>query len=336
MGLIFWSIMTALSGFAMSFVHLLLLRIGVAVGEAAAGPPAQSLISDYFPRHRRATALSIYGLGGSLGAIVGLWLGGILVTEYGWRTAFWALGAPGVAVALVFYWSVREPVRGAMDIAPQQNEQSSFKEVCWHLLSMPSFRYLMLGASFSMFAHFGVNMWDVTFVRRIHGVTAEEAGRALGLVHMLAIPSGLLGAILADKFGKKDIRFYMWLPAASALFGAPFTLAFILSNDFQSAIIFAAVGMAVGSWWMGASLATVQNLAAPHMRALAAAIFTLTYNMVGMGLGPSVVGWITDAFAATHGDEAIRFAFLFSIIPLTLSGLCFLMVAKHLKQDIQE
>ncbi|WP_317932294.1 MFS transporter [Halioxenophilus sp. WMMB6] len=336
LGLLVWSLMTTLSGYAQSFMHLLLLRVGVAVGEAGGGPPAHSLVADYFPQKRRATALSIYGLGGSLGAILGLMVGGYVATHYGWRTAFIALGLPGVLFVLVIFLTVREPQRGATDTVKTQvaANEASFLAVCRYLLKLPSFRFLIIAASLTMFAQFGVNMWDVTFLRRVHGVTAEQAGGALGLIHLFAMFSVLIGAVVSDKLGQRDVRYYMWLPAVGGLLCVPFNLGFIMLDNYRLVIASGAVGLVLGGWWMGAALATVQNLAKPHMRAVAAALFTLTYNIVGMGIGPSAVGWISDLLTPSYGDLAIRYAFLVSIVPLALAALFFYLAAGNLQQDL--
>lgn len=335
LGLFVWSLMTTLSGYAQSFLQLLLLRIGVAVGEAGGGPPAHSLISDYFPQHRRATALSIYGLGGSLGAILGLVIGGFIVANYGWRLAFILLGLPGLLFVLVVRFTVREPTRGATDIEKSSEESLPFSAVCRYLFALKSFRFLVIAASLTMFAQFGVNMWDVTFLRRVHGVSADEAGLALGLIHGVAIVSALAGAIVCDYMGRRDIRYYMWFPAIGGLLGTPFTLGFILVQDYQLAIYLGAAGMAIGAWWMGASLAMVQALAKLRMRAVAAALYTLTYNIIGMGIGPSAVGWISDLLTPRFGDFAIRYAFLVSIFPLLLASVCFYMASLTLKVDLE-
>lgn len=334
LGLFVWSLMTVISGYAQSFVQLLLLRIGVAVGEAGGGPPAHSLISDYFPQHRRATALSIYGLGGSLGAILGLIIGGYIAANHGWRMAFIFLGLPGLIFVLIVRLTVREPQRGASDDVKIKEEKLPFAAVCHYLFSLKSFCFLLVAASMNMFSQFGVNMWDVTFLRRVHGVSPDEAGVALGLIHGLAIISALIGAIVCDKMGQRDVRYYMWLPAIGGLLGAPLTLGFIMVSDYQLAIFLGAAGMAIGAWWMGASLAMVQGLAKPSMRAMAAALYTLTYNIVGMGIGPSAVGWLSDLLTPQYGDFAIRYAFLVSIIPLVLASLFFYLASRSLKDDL--
>src|SRR5579863_2231664 len=185
-----WSIMTAVSGTARNFIQLAAARIGVGIGEAGGSPPAHAMISDYFPPRKRSTALSIYSAGIYIGTLIGFIMGGYLNQRLGWRTAFFAVGAPGIIFSLLFYATVKEPRRGSTDTASAPlsgtaplppADTHTFREVLKLLYSKKTFIYLTIAASLLVFCIYGLLNWAPSFLGRIHGMTPAERGRALGL-----------------------------------------------------------------------------------------------------------------------------------------------------------
>ena len=168
LGTAVWSLMTAASGFAQNFFQMSLARIGVGVGEAALSPPAHSLLADYFPVERRATALGIYSMGIHIGILFGVLAGGWLDEFWGWRRAFVVVGLPGLLVAAVVQFTVREPVRATSGAMPSVREVVSF------LWSLRSFRHLSFATGLVAFAGYAFATWAPTFLRRVHDMSGGE------------------------------------------------------------------------------------------------------------------------------------------------------------------
>jgi len=218
--MVVWSGMTAVSGMASNYVHLMLARIGVGIGEAGCSPPAHSMISDYFPPKKRATALSIYSTGIYIGIIVGYIVGGLIAKAYGWRIAFYAIGIPGVLFALFFYFAVKEPIKGQMDEADLSADNPSLGEVIQTLLKKKTFIFIALAAGFQAFGNYGVGNFLPSFLQRIHGLDIATAGIVLGLSTGIGGGVGtFLGGYLADRFRTRDMRWYLWVPILAGLLG---------------------------------------------------------------------------------------------------------------------
>jgi MFS family permease len=317
-GLAIWSAMTALTGFASSFAQLRLARIGVALGESGGTPPSFALISDYFTPERRATALGIFATGVSFGTLLGNVLGGWIGHELGWRQAFLWLGAPGLALAVIFTLSVREPARSE---APPR---TSIFDVLAVLLGKPVFWWMVGGVSFSAFAGYGFGVWKPTFLIRVHEFSLKGAGFAVGFVNLFTgVTSSLLGGWLADRLGKRDPRWPMRVAALSALLALPFTLAFLFSPDPWIALLVISPLGALGGMWPPPTYAGSQNLVPAHMRAFTTAILLFFLNLVGLGLGPWLIGALSDAFAQDYGAESIRYAIAAGACSYLLGAFCY-------------
>ncbi|HEU4427627.1 MAG TPA: MFS transporter [Myxococcota bacterium] len=317
-GLTIWSAMTALTGFATSFAQLRIARVGVALGESGGTPPSFALISDYFTPERRATALGIFATGVSLGTLLGNVLGGWIGHEFGWRAAFLWLGAPGLALALLFILTVREPQRTA---APPE---TSFFDVVGVLMGKPAFWWMVGGISFSAFAGYGFGVWKPTFLMRVHEFSLKDAGFAVGFVNLFTgILSSLLGGWLADRLGKRNPRWPMRVAALSALLALPFTLAFLFyPNPWIALLVIAPLG-AVGGMWPPPTYAGSQNLVPAHMRALTTAIMLFFLNGVGLGLGPWLIGELSDRLSLEYGAQSIRYALAGGVFAYLLGAFCY-------------
>ncbi len=328
--------MTALSGLANSFAQLALARVGVGVGEASGTPCTHSLVSDYFPPQRRARAFAIIIMGAGAGVAVGNLVGGFAQEHYGWRSAFLILGLPGLALAALIRWTVREPERGMSDGAGVDTRVEPLRVVLGFLARLPSYRHLVLAATIHFLAHLGAGLWIPAFLRRVHEMSGSEIGT--GLVWAMALPSLLgtfLGGWLADRLARRDERWFMWLPAIATLVSLPFWALFLLWPSAQGALRFAAPYYFVSAIWSAPLQVTAQSLAKPRMRALSAAIISFATNLLGMGLGPVAIGAMSDALEPTHGPAAIRYALL------VLAGVNFwafvhnLLGARTLRADLR-
>ncbi len=337
MSLGLWSVMTAFSGMARNFIQLLLARIGVGVGEAGGSPPAHAMISDYFQPEKRATALSIYSTGIYIGILVGFLIGGYLNQHLGWRTAFFALGIPGIIFSLLFYSTVKEPRRGATDSSGVLvNKVHSLGEVLKFLYSTKTFVYLALATGLHVFCIYGLVNWAPSFLSRLHGMKNSEIGVLLGLI--FGIGGGLgtfAGGWLTDYFGKKDKRWYLKIPAyaiiASIFFAAG---ALFLQNTFFS-VVCLGLCASLHSMYLGPSIAVVHSLVPASMRALSSAILFLVLNLIGLGFGPLVVGMISDFLAPSLGAESLRWAMSIIILVSVASTALFFISANKWAEDLE-
>jgi predicted MFS family arabinose efflux permease len=313
-----WSGMTALTGLSRSFAELVLVRIGVGIGEAGGTPPSHALISDYFPPKLRATALGVFSLGVPLGTLVGYSLGGWLGEQYGWRAAFLWMGLPGVALALLVRLTVREPPRGAFDPPrPAASRRPTTGEVLRQLFGLSSFRWIVPGVCVASFSGYGFAIWKPVFLMRVHDFSMTEAGVWIGLLSgATGFLSTLAGGFVADWLARRDAAGSLRLCAFSILAALPFQLAFLLYPNPLVALALFIPGGLVGGMWPPPSYAATQNLVPPHMRALASAILLFFLNLIGLGAGPFAVGWISDALAPRFGAESVRWAL---VIPLALN-----------------
>ena len=335
-GLTVWSVMTAVCGLAQNFVHLAIARIGVGIGEAAGSPPAHSLISDYFPPERRASAMSIYNVGIPVGVMIGYLAGGWIEEFFDWRVAFFVVGAPGVLLALLLRFTVREPPRGMSESGPVDTKTESLREVVVYLASMRSFLLLAIACGFSAFSAYGFGSWVPAFLGRVHGMGSGEIGTWIG------IESGVGGAIgmvatglLADRLGRRDPRWYLWLPALSIVVYLPFSFAFLLLDDKTIALTAYFIPVALSSVYLGPAIALVHRLVKVRMRAVASSIMMFLLNLIGMGLGPQTVGIFSDLLAPEYGVESIRWSLAIVLISKFVSIALFVLAARYVMRDLR-
>lgn len=333
-----WSLMTAISGFAQNFVQLLLARIGVGVGEAGGSPPAHSMISDYFPPERRATALSIYSMGIYFGILLGYIGGGLLDEHFGWRIALMVLGLPGIIYALILLFTVKEPPRGLSDnkVAEEAPEES-FWDVLRLLMSKKTFVFLALACGIHTIGNYGVGNFYAPFLARIHGMSAGEIGTWMGLSAGIGGMAGtFLGGFLGDKLSKVDIRWYLWLAVVAELANfLPFSYS-VFSDDTTIAIAGYFISAFMTAIYLGPCLAVTHNLIDAHKRALASAILFLVLNLIGLGGGPLLIGAASDFLSADYGIESLRYAFCLCYITGLIALVLFYLAAKHYPKEQAE
>jgi predicted MFS family arabinose efflux permease len=323
LALAIWSIMTAMSGLAQNFVHLALARIGVGIGEAGCSPPAHSIISDYYPQNERATALGIYALGIPFGIMFGMFIGGWINEEFGWRRAFFVVGLPGLILALIVRFTLQEPARGMSDNRSVDASAPTFLQTLRFLMRRPSFVHSAFGAALAAFVGYAAISWFPSFLIRSHGMATTEIGLWLGLI--LGIPGGIgifLGGYLADKFGARDPRWYLWTVAVSALIAVPFAIGtYILDNPYWSLAMFS-MPVLLSNFWQATTIAQTQSMVRLRMRGVASAILLFIINIIGLGAGPWAIGLVSDLLAPQYGADSLRWS-------LMIFGLLGIWVAYH-------
>ncbi len=338
LALFVWSGMTALQGLASSFKWLLIARVGVGIGEAGCSPPAHSLIADLFPPARRATALSIYALGIPIGSAIGLVGGGMLREAFDWRTALVIVGLPGLGLALLVRFTLREPTRGWWEGgARAQHAPPSLGEVTRVLRRSRAFVHMAIAGALHAFYGYGAGAFNPAFFERVHGLAPLEIGYWLGAI---AASTGVLGTFLggwlSDRLSGRDARWYAWLPGLGTLIGVPFVGLLYLWPDGRGALALAALPAVLAGLYLGPTFAVTQALVPPRMRAQAAAVLLLILNLIGMGLGPQFVGLLSDLLAPRFGVESIRWALLGTVALGALWATAhYFVAARTLREDLR-
>lgn len=324
-----WSGFTALSGAAQNFAQLVLFRIGVGVGEAGCTPPAHSLIADYVPKEKRASALAFYSMGTPLGGLLGLVMGGLVADAYGWRVAFLVAGAPGILFALLCWFTLKEPRKVmAQHSAAIQATQASFGETLKYLGKKKTFWLIALGAAIKAFIGYGHAPFTASFFLRVHGDEIKGLADNFGLqsIGFLGLALGLMGGTagaisaylggqIADKYAKTDLRGYVVVPAFASLLAVPVYILAVSVPSASVALWILVINGLMGSLWYGPVYAIGQSIVPPHMRATTAAILLFTINLIGLGLGPLAVGILSDLMANSVGlgsAQGVRWALMIS------------------------
>ncbi|HET9448482.1 MAG TPA: MFS transporter, partial [Steroidobacteraceae bacterium] len=315
-----WSVTVALCGMAASFAQLLAIRVLVAVGEAGCVPPAMSLLADYFSRHERPRATAIYGVGAPIAGMLGFFLAGWFNELYGWRMTFMLLGAPGVALAALAWFTLEEPRRGrtrgrvyaagADDIAHAQLHPS-LREVFVTLWAYVTFRHLLLCIAVFFFFGYGIVQWLPAFFIRSYGLSTGEIGTWLAVSMGLG---GVAGTYLAGAFASRHAvhNESLQLKAIAIAIGCAGVLAafvYLTSNPYWAFVLIGFYTLGIQTI-NGPVLAAIQTLVPERMRAVSFALIYLVANLLGMGLGPLTTGVLSDALNSWLGQESLRYALL--------------------------
>ncbi|MDX2235052.1 MAG: MFS transporter [Hyphomonadaceae bacterium] len=348
-----WSGFTALCGLAQNFTQLVLARIGVGIGEAGCTPPAHSLITDYVPKEKRASGLAFYSMGTPLGSLVGMGLGGVVADAWGWRAAFIVCGLPGLLMAVVVALTLIEPraKRVAADVRAAGAKGVTFTQALAVLAKKRTFWLVALAAAVKAFIGYGHAPFTASFFFRNH--TEEIArlaslfglqsagflGLALGIVGGVAGAFGAyVGGQIADKYGGRDLRAYVSVPAIAALATIPIYITAVLLPSALGAMCLLAINAILGTLWYGPVYATAQSIAPAHMRATASAILLFIINLVGLGLGPLLVGALSDVLAIQGGmgkAEGVRWALIISALSGVASAVFFWMARKTIRTEME-
>ncbi|MBW2498529.1 MAG: MFS transporter [Deltaproteobacteria bacterium] len=346
-----WSMFTAATAIVQTYIQLFIARMGVGIGEAGATSPSVSMLSDYLAPESRARGMSVVSIGAVTGMGLGMIAGGWLEEIHGWRAAFVAAGLPGALLAIIFRLTIREPVRGANE-GRIQAENPPFWPSLRFLLNSWTYRFILLANAFSLFAAMGRNLWEPSFLIRSYGLNEFTSGVWYFLTSPVPSAFGVfLGGYLADRLGKRDARWYMWVPALGQTLSIPILVAFLLwpADDvlplpgflaiagleaLPVAFVLSFFGSIVGSFFTAPFMATIQSVSPLRMRAFAAAVSTLISTLIGLTIGPLLVGALSDAITERFAEEALRYSLLVPTVAPIFSALVCVIGARSVGDDL--
>ncbi|HEY2661288.1 MAG TPA: MFS transporter [Caulobacteraceae bacterium] len=334
-----WSGMTALSGLATGFLMLVGFRLGVAFGEAGCVPATHSMISDYYPRSRRASALALWGLSSPAGVMIGFFSGGWLTQALNWRLAFLIVGGLGVALAPLVL-TMREPRRGQSDPAIlAKAEPIPLPVVIATLWRLKSFRWLAVGGALTAYVQLSMQTWDAPFFARVHHMPIRDVAFYLALMFGLGGGAGqMAGGYVADLLGRRDRRWYLWLPGLAGLALIPAAAAQLLAPSAMASVWFGFGPAVLTMVYFAPIVAVAQSLVAAPMRAFTTATLVLVVNLIGLGLGPLFTGAISDLLTSRYGlgADGLRYAMLSALVCAPAAAFAFWRSAKWVMQELPE
>lgn len=332
-----WSAATAACGLAGNYPQLVVARMAVGVGEAGGVPPSYAIISDYFPRARRGTALAIFNLGPPLGSALGVAFGASLAAAFDWRVPFYVIGGIGIMAAIMVWLLVAEPPRGQHDeaaVAPGgRGAAPGFLKTIGQFFADPILRLASLASGAANFITYGIANFATLFLMREKGMALGEVAIWYALVVLLGMGGGIYcSGRLIDRFAGRSKAAFATIPAASMLLALPFFLAFVWAPRWELALLFLAVPMFLNSFFLTATVTFVQGEVRPDQRVMAGALLLLVMNLIGLGLGPTFIGMASDVFRPTQGAHALQAAF-YALAPMyAIAALLFLALARLIRK----
>ncbi|MEG3179054.1 spinster family MFS transporter [Sphingomonas sp. LT1P40] len=331
-----WSGATVACGMAASYGQLVVARMMVGFGEAGGVPPSYAIITDTYPPGKRAAALGIFNLGPAIGAALGVAFGAAIAERFGWRIPFIVVGAIGIVTALIVWLTVREPQKGATDTvqSAQNKEMAPFWPTVRMFLSNPVLMLAALGSGATQFVTYGLGNFAVLFLMREKGMVLSEVAIWYALVLLIGMGGGMvISGRVIDRLVRKSRAGYAIAPAASLAVAMPFYLGFIWAPGWPMALAFLAVVMVFNYFYLSASVALVQEEVRPNQRVLSGALLLLIMNFIGLGLGPTWVGFASDWFKAQGDMHGLQSA-LYTLTPFYLIAIAlFLLLARRLRRE---
>ena len=292
--------------------------------------PSYALISDYFPPRKRARAMAIFSLGVPLGLAAGTLIGAYLASWIDWRAAFLAMGVAGIILAPIMLFVVRDVPRAK----PAAGDAIPLGRVFSIIARKPTFWLMAAAASMSSLAGYGLALWTPSVLDRSFGFDLITTGQFLASIFLIGGTSGvLLGGWLADRLGQADRSWYVRLPMIAWLITAPLFIAGLLSPNPTLAWFLLLIPNALNILWLGPVTTAVQHLVPAPMRATASASFLLINNLIGLGVGPMLIGFLSDQFKARLGTEALRYAAVSVVGFYILAALLMMFAVKRLNRD---
>jgi len=331
-----WSLFTAACGLAQNFWHLFLARMGVGIGEAGGVAPSYALVSDYFPKAKRARALAFFSLGIPIGSALGVFFGGWIASHLDWRSAFLIVGLAGLPAAALVKLGIGEPVRGGHDSADGSASEPAppFPLVAATLARTPSFWLLSFGAASGSILGYGLIFWLPSFFTRSFALELGEVGWFYGSIVLVGGVAGTwLGGWFGDRTGADRPAAYALIPAVCFLIAAPVFAAGLFAPSLAVGWLLFAIGQMLALAWLGPVIAAVQHIVPPNMRATASASFLFVNNLIGIGFGIFFLGFMSDTMNDRYGDQALKYSILYGLGFYLLSSAIYFAAAKRLRRD---
>lgn len=341
-----WSAATVACGMASTYPQLVIARMSVGVGEAGGVPPSYAIISDYFPRGQRGTALGLFNLGPPIGAAMGIAFGASIAAAYSWRLAFILVGAIGIVAALVLLVLVREPVRGGLDrprvdaasdtAPPTTSAKAGFGETLGMFVSRPELMLAALGSGVTQIVTYGLGNFTTLFLMREKGMALEQVALWYALVVGIGMSAGIfVSGRLIDRFTRRSRKAYALLPAATLSLALPFYIAFVWAPTWSLALLFLLGPTFLNYFYLSSCVTLVQEEVRPEQRVMSGALLLLVMNLIGLGLGPTFVGAVSDGFRASHPGNSLQMA-LYALVPFYFIAIgLFLWLARVLGRNSQ-
>lgn len=336
--LVVWSGMTALSGLARNYAMLVLFRIGVAAGEAGSVPASQSMIADYYPAGRRATALAVWGLSLPVGLMAGYGISGVLAQHFHWRTVFAIVGGAGIAIAPLIWLFAKEPQRGRYDppAVKAAPVRTSILESLRALAGRRVLCLLMLAAGLHGFTQYSLMNWTVPFYVRLHGMSLSQVGIYMALASGIGGAIGMFaGGFAADRLGQRDEKWRVWVIGLSVLGMAAVVLCQLLVTALDHSLTLGFFASVLMIAYYGPIVAVVQSLVSARERAFTGALLLLVFNIIGLGLGPFLTGVLSDVLSTAFGGESLRWALICSLLSSTIGGMIFLLIGPAYGREVR-
>jgi MFS family permease len=331
-----WSVMTVFCGLAQTFWQLALARIGVGAGESGAIPSAQSLIADYFPPERRASAIAIFTAAATAGYLLGFSVGGFIAAKYGWRPVFLLAGAPGLLVALIARIGLSEP-RLLAKFAGGAAKAERFGETLARLIKKRAFVHALIGSILYFFVAYGAIIFVPSFQIRVLRVPLARVSVVYGAVAAVASVIGTLGGgWLADSLSRRDIRWLAWLPAVALTLSGPVWIVGFSLGSFPAFLALAFVGNVLLVGGLPPVFAAVHSVCGSRRRATAVAIVLFSSTLFGGGFGPLITGAISDALSARFGADGLRYSLMLMMTLMAPIGVSLYLFGRAMPADLED
>jgi predicted MFS family arabinose efflux permease len=334
-----WSAATTACGFARNYPQLVIARMTVGIGEAGGVPPSYAIISDYFPSGTRGTALGLYNLGPPIGQAMGIAFGASIAAAYSWRDAFLWLGGVGILMAFIVHLFVREPTRGGLDAAPTDQSPVApvapdFWGTCRMFFSRPVLLLVALASGATQFVTYAVLNFTTLFLMREKGMRLNQIALYYALLIGIAVSAGIYtSGRLVDKLVPRWKGAYAYVPALGLTLAIPFFIGFVWAPSWPLALCFLALPTFLNYFYLSPAVALIQEEVEPHQRVLSGALLLLVMNLIGLGLGPTYLGSMSDYFRASHPGNSLQLAF-YTLVPFYLVAiLLFLVLARALRRE---
>ncbi len=327
---ILWSVATVLCAFTGNFMQLFFTRLLIGTGEAGYAPGGTAMISGLYPEQKRARMMGLWNAAIPLGTAIGMLLGGLIATRWGWRHAFGVVALPGLAVAIAFLFvKDYKTVDLSYNDSKHKHEKMPVKDIVYQFLHTPSLIYTYFGITAVVFVTTSLITWLASYFMVTRGLEPSQAGTLSSSVMILAIVGAPVGGLLADRWRKRDVKARLLFPTISTIGAAIFlSIALFFTKGTMQYIMFLCMGLMV-TMFISAASAVTQDVIHAGLRAISYAIAVVVQNLLGSSIAPIVIGSIYD-------KKGIDNAFTILPIILLVGALFFYLGSRHYENDMKK